>query len=349
MVDPCYRPIGGRRSDRSSPDQTSEGRLTGDSDHPRGPQRTASELSTDVESYGSPTHGKHPDLLLFDEIPEWARDNKFVRGGYRPESGSVKKCVQSWFYLHNELVNIHSHLIPAVLLFLGELYLIAPLPFRYGHVSLGDYLIIAFFLLSTTVCFGLSAMYHTLMNHSHRVEAQCLKLDFFGHHRPDPGRLLLEYILYFLVRARPTADILGNADSRHNWQVGGLGAISVIVLVHPKLQGPRWRTLRLLTFVCTGLAGIAPFVHGGIKFGFPQMALQSGLPYYMTEGVLFLMSALIYGETRFPEKFWPGRFDMFGSSHQIFHLIVVAATVFHLAGVMTALDYNFNSRYCSPR
>lgn len=85
------------------------------------------------------------------------------------------------------------------------------------------------------------------------------------------------------------------ADAHHNWQVGGLGAISIIVLMHPKLQGPRWRTLRLLTFVCTGLGGIVPFVHGGIRFGFTQMALQSGLPYYMTEGVLFLMSAAIYG------------------------------------------------------
>ncbi|KAK6845221.1 hypothetical protein PG995_015331 [Apiospora arundinis] len=304
-------------------------------------KRTASSELSAAESYGSPTHGKRPELLDFDEIPEWAKDNKFVRGGYRPESGSVKKCVQSWFYLHNETVNIHSHLIPAVLLFLGEIYLIAPLPFRYGHVGLGDYLIIAFFLLSTAVCFGLSALYHTLMNHSHRVEKQCLKLDFVG--------IIILILGAFFSSIYCTFWCEPELRQIYWATVGGLGAISVIVLVHPKLQGPKWRTLRLLTFVCTGLAGIAPFVHGGIRFGFPQMALQSGLPYYMTEGILFLTSAAIYGETRFPEKFWPGRFDIWGSSHQIFHLVVVMATVFHLAGVMTALDYNFNSRYCSTR
>ncbi|KAK8107655.1 mPR-like GPCR protein [Apiospora kogelbergensis] len=288
-------------------------------------KRTASSELSAAESYGIPTHGKHPDLLDFDEIPEWAKDNKFVRGGYRPESGSVKKCVQSWFYLHNETINIHSHLIPAVLLFLGEVYLIAPLPFRYGHV----------------ICFGLSATYHTLMNHSHRVEKHCLKLDFVG--------IIILILGAFFSSIYCTFWCEPDLRQIYWATVGGLGAISVIVLVHPKLQGPKWRTLRLLTFVCTGLAGIAPFVHGGIKFGFPQMALQSGLPYYMTEGVMFLTSAAIYGETRFPEKFWPGRFDIFGSSHQIFHVVVVMATVFHLAGVMTALDYNFNSRYCSTR
>ncbi|KAK8025750.1 mPR-like GPCR protein [Apiospora arundinis] len=301
-------------------------------------KRTASSELSAAESYGSPTHGKHPELLNFDEIPEWAKDNKFVRGGYRPESGSVKKCVQSWFYLHNETVNIHSHLIPAVLLFFGR-----DLPDCAAAIPLRpwDYLIIAFFLLSTAVCFGLSALYHTLMNHSHRVEKQCLKLDFVG--------IIILILGAFFSSIYCTFWCEPELRQIYWATVGGLGAISVIVLVHPKLQGPKWRTLRLLTFVCTGLAGIAPFVHGGIKFGFPQMALQSGLPYYMTEGILFLTSAAIYGETRFPEKFWPGRFDIWGSSHQIFHLVVVMATVFHLAGVMTALDYNFNSRYCSTR
>ncbi|KAK6825081.1 mPR-like GPCR protein [Apiospora arundinis] len=301
-------------------------------------KRTASSELSAAESYGSPTHGKRPELLDFDEIPEWAKDNKFVRGGYRPESGSVKKCVQSWFYLHNETVNIHSHLIPAVLLFFGR-----DLPDCAAAIPLRpwDYLIIAFFLLSTAVCFGLSALYHTLMNHSHRVEKQCLKLDFVG--------IIILILGAFFSSIYCTFWCEPELRQIYWATVGGLGAISVIVLVHPKLQGPKWRTLRLLTFVCTGLAGIAPFVHGGIKFGFPQMALQSGLPYYMTEGILFLTSAAIYGETRFPEKFWPGRFDIWGSSHQIFHLVVVMATVFHLAGVMTALDYNFNSRYCSTR
>lgn len=77
-------------------------------------------------------------------------------------------------------------------------------------------------------------------------------------------------------------------------QIGGLGLLSLVVMLHPKFQGRQWRTFRLLTFVCTGLSGFAPIAHGIQMFGFPQMLLQSGLPYYLAEGGLFLLAAAVY-------------------------------------------------------
>lgn len=140
----------------------------------------------------------------------------------------------------------------------------------------------------------------------------------------------------------------------------------MIIICSPYFQGLRWRTFRLLTFVCTGLSGIAPLAHGLEMFGFTKMVHQAGLPYFLTAGSLFLVSCVIYGvsrptpsrqlefiridaqrKTRFPEQFWPGVFDIFGSSHQIFHSVVVIATAVHLAGVMSALDYNLRNRQCA--
>jgi adiponectin receptor len=77
-----------------------------------------------------------------------------------------------------------------------------------------------------------------------------------------------------------------------------LGTLSFVVILHPKLQGLRWRTLRLLTFVFTGLCGIAPIAHGINKFGFSQMVLQAGLPYYFAECGVFLLAAAVYGVSR---------------------------------------------------
>lgn len=54
-----------------------------------------------------------------------------------------------------------------------------------------------------------------------------------------------------------------------------------------------------------------------------------------------------YIQTRFPECISPGRFDIYGSSHQIFHIFVVLATVTQLVGILDAFDYNYNNRTCS--
>jgi adiponectin receptor len=49
---------------------------------------------------------------------------------------------------------------------------------------------------------------------------------------------------------------------------------------------------------------------------------------------------------RIPESFKPGKFDIVGSSHQIFHVLVVLATVVHLVGILLAFDYNYHHRVC---
>lgn len=68
----------------------------------------------------------------------------------------------------------------------------------------------------------------------------------------------------------------------------------MIILVNPRFQGLRWRTFRVSTFVLTGLSGFAPLAHGIKLFGFAQMEKQSGMPYYVGEGLLLLLGAIFY-------------------------------------------------------
>jgi adiponectin receptor len=39
-----------------------------------------------------------------------------------------------------------------------------------------------------------------------------------------------------------------------------------------------------------------------------------------------------------PEALKPGRFDILGCSHQVFHVLVVIATTVHLVGILSAYD-----------
>jgi adiponectin receptor len=50
---------------------------------------------------------------------------------------------------------------------------------------------------------------------------------------------------------------------------------------------------------------------------------------------------------RIPESLRPGKFDLLGASHQVFHILVVLATVVQLVGILKAFDYNYRYRTCS--
>lgn len=51
-------------------------------------------------------------------------------------------------------------------------------------------------------------------------------------------------------------------------------------------------------------------------------------------------------QTKFPESRYPGKFDIYGSSHQLFHILVVFAVVTQLIGILNAFDYNRLNRKC---
>lgn len=96
-------------------------------------------------------------------------------------------------------------------------------------------------------------------------------------------------------------------------------------------------------FVLMGLSAIAPVVHGLKLYGLSQMRNTIGLDWVVLQGALYILGAGIYA-ARFPERLSPGRFDIWGSSHQIFHLLVVMAAAAHLVGLVKAFDFEHSQR-----
>ena len=76
------------------------------------------------------------------------------------------------------------------------------------------------------------------------------------------------------------------------------------------------------------------------------MIKQSGMPYYLGEGLLLVLGALFYAR-RVPESIRPGKFDIVGCSHQIFHVLVVAASSVHAWGITMTYEYNYSETRCS--
>ena len=118
-----------------------------------------------------------PPLLKWSALPAWQKDNQYIHGHYRPASYSYSTSFQSLFYLHNESVNIHSHLLGAFLFLCLSFSIYA---FREYPVSSSDIIAFGCFFLGAVVCLGMSAVYHTISNHSPSVNRFGNQLDYVG-------------------------------------------------------------------------------------------------------------------------------------------------------------------------
>jgi len=119
-------------------------------------------------------------LVLWDDLPSWQQDNHYIHTGYRPASGSFSKSFASLGYLHNESVNIYSHLLGAVIFSITAGVIYTQIKPRYETASSGDVLAFSCFFLGAALCLGMSATYHAISNHSQHVARFGNKLDYVG-------------------------------------------------------------------------------------------------------------------------------------------------------------------------
>lgn len=136
-------------------------------------------------SYGSvlvpdsPVSSSDPFLLRWIELPPWLQEdsNDLILAHYRPASYSYFRSFQSLFYMHNESVNIHTHLLGSFLFFFTSFTIYA---FEARSVSAADILVFGCFFLGAVVCLVMSAIFHTILNHSPRVAQLGNQLDYVG-------------------------------------------------------------------------------------------------------------------------------------------------------------------------
>lgn len=136
-------------------------------------------------SYGSvlvpdsPVSSLDPFLLRWSELPPWLQEssNDLIHDHYRPASYSYFRSFQSLFYMHNESVNIHTHLLGSFLFLFTSFTVLAA---EARSVSAADIYVLGCFFLGAVVCLTTSAVFHTILNHSQRVSQLGNQLDYVG-------------------------------------------------------------------------------------------------------------------------------------------------------------------------
>ncbi|XP_044262112.1 progestin and adipoQ receptor family member 4 [Tribolium madens] len=259
-------------------------------------------------------------LLSWKDMPKHLQFNPYIHTGYRPML-TAWECVNSLFYLHNETVNIVTHAIPI-------LYILFTVPalLPWSQVEL-RFLSWCHFLGILCPWVG-SFVYHLFMNlnRSEYFYHRLLQLDMLGiwisqSFGAMPMVIATTYCLPRLLR----------------WFIiVSYCLLSLWGLYKAMIAWSPWerRLCFLLPFImrlhlwCLRVTSYG----GGDPAAFQHVILQD---------VVSIFGAAI-GALHIPEKWFPGTVDFYMNSHNIMHVLVVAAV--YSMHVATMRDLAWMSR-----
>ncbi|KAI9487848.1 MAG: hemolysin-III related-domain-containing protein [Benjaminiella poitrasii] len=262
------------------------------------------------------SHGSNR-LLTYDELPTPWQSNQYIRTGYRFLE-SAADCWYSLFYFHNESGNIWTHLLGFVALFSIGIY---ELFFSklMTSIPIEDRLVFLVFFLAACKCLMCSTVWHTLSGINNlKVYHQVACLDYVGISVLICASIMLcEYYGFYCQDAARTTYITATST---------LAVIGVSMPFQAWFDRQDCRWLRIAFFVALASSGAFVIAHLSIMRGVHETF--SWLTPVFKSIACYLVGVIIYGN-QFPERFWPGKFDRFGHSHQFWHIFVCGGIWFH--------------------
>ncbi|KAG5034022.1 hypothetical protein JHK87_008932 [Glycine soja] len=342
-------------------------------------------------------------LIEYNSLPAYMRDNEFILGYYRAD-WPLKQIFLSIFSIHNETLNVWTHLIGFFLFLFLTIYtaMRAPMVVDFNSVqdlsemigkadlnmirldllkclaslpnmpeilklndlseslysldfsSLSGWTLVELltnclpeqfslnglkgdmnmvsplmqpitrwpfyaFLGGAMFCLLASSACHLLTCHSQRLSYIMLRIDYAG----IAALIATSFYppVYYSFMCNPFFCYL------YLGFITLMGITTIVFSLLPFFQKSEFRKYRASLFFLMGFSGVAPIIHKLILHKHQPEALQT-TGYEILMGVLYSLGALIY-VTRIPERWMPGKFDIAGHSHQLFHILVVAGAYTH--------------------
>ncbi|KAK9687414.1 hypothetical protein K7432_014799 [Basidiobolus ranarum] len=270
-------------------------------------------------------------LLKFSELPKWMEDNNYILSGYRAPTNSYWISIKSLLYIHNETGNVYSHLLGAVLFLVAAIFTTLNVLSQFETTQWADFIVMYIFIAGAIACLCCSTLFHLFHCHSEDVAVLWNRCDYLG-------------IVFLIVGSYFPAIYYAFYCSRV-WKtiylafIVAFGAATAVMSIAKKFGAPEYRWIRTSLFLAMGLSGLWPFGHAIWANGWAIAVQKLSLKWFGSMGLTYVCGALIYA-SRVPEKWFPGKFDYIGHSHQIFHVCVVVAAVFHYIGVVKAYRWS---------
>uniref|UniRef100_A0A1B0CSH2 Progestin and adipoQ receptor family member 3 n=1 Tax=Lutzomyia longipalpis TaxID=7200 RepID=A0A1B0CSH2_LUTLO len=262
-------------------------------------------------------------LLCYDDAPKYLQFNSYIRNGYR-NLLPTKLCLESIFWWTNETINIWSHIF-GWFLFLGLSFV--DITFLNIHATSYDKIVVCALLICFQMCMILSSVYHTFSCRSEKDYDCFLAYDLFG----IALSLFAIYIsgIYYAFWCH---------DKLRNFYIFTVGAIFIAALI---LQIPKLKVhsnVKMIMFVAWAAYGVIPTIHWTIEMGgFENAMVRLLIPRVIGMYIIVGLAFLIY-ITRIPERWFTGKVDYLGHSHNLWHILVVCALYYwHNTGMMYAI------------
>ncbi|XP_036302678.1 adiponectin receptor protein 1-like [Pipistrellus kuhlii] len=271
-------------------------------------------------------------VIPYDVLPDWLKDNDYLLHGHRPPMPSFRACFRSIFRIHTETGNIWIHLLGFVLfLCLGLLTMLRPN--MYFIDPLQEKVVLGMFFLSTLLCLSSSWVFHTVYCHSEKVSQTFSKLDYSGIAILIMGSFVPW--LYYSFYCSPQSRLIYLSI------ICVLSISAIIVAQVDQFSTPKYRKTRAGVFLGLGLSAIVPAMHFTISEGFVKATTVGQVGWLILMAVMYITGAGLFA-ARIPERFCPGKFDIWFQSHQIFHVLVVAAAFVLFYGVSNFQEFRYS-------
>ncbi|XP_055743802.1 progestin and adipoQ receptor family member 3-like isoform X3 [Salvelinus fontinalis] len=154
---------------------------------------------------------------------------------------------------------------------------------------------------------------------------------------------LLGFLLFFTLGIYDMASVLpATGASREDYVIYSIGLfcfqywrqvylVTVLAMIlavffaqiHPHYLSKQWQRLRSILFCSVAGYGLIPTVHWvWLNGGFSSELVQSFIPRVLGMYVIAALAFIFY-VSKVPERYFPGQLNYLGSSHQVWHVLVI--------------------------
>ncbi|KAH8923815.1 hypothetical protein BT69DRAFT_132327 [Atractiella rhizophila] len=293
-------------------------------------------------------------MLHFHELPSEWQHNPFIRSGYRfvPAENWGTLFAGGVFGLHNETLNIHTHLFGAVSVVIVLLSLYWNVfsfpsfmtPAAQTERTLLDFVIASFFLLAATYCFLCSCLFHILSHCSSRTYYYFgANLDYlFGNFTPHLRfRHLLHPLLLLLCSSLDPNHVYGEYVHSGNDRMcppiprrRQMVQRSLLQAIPNRIL-PRSRSLQC----CPALPWA--WLYGA---GETWEVFRPILP-----SISSYLAGLFFYASNYPEKLFPGGICDYVHSHNLWHLGIIGGVYLHWIALIYIEHFGKESYSCKIR
>ncbi|RXN06330.1 membrane progestin receptor beta [Labeo rohita] len=258
--------------------------------------------------------------VLASDVPSLFRE-PYILSGYRPVHQEWRSYFCSLFQCHNESLNVWTHLlaIPAILL---QFSLFAG---TWGLTLNVASLPLFLYVLSSLTYLSFSVAAHLLQSHSELSHYSLFFVDYVGVAVYQYGCSLGHY--FYCSEPVWRHSLVGVVFLPGAAVLAWLSCTSCCYAKfrYRRPYPPRRKICQIIPTSLAYLLDISPVAHRLVTKSWDEPVLVL----HALQVVFFMLAALFFS-CPVPERFFPGRCDIVGHGHQIFHIFLAMCTMCQL-------------------